>query len=509
MPERSAEERERDRLEREAKRAKKEGRNSSPAPAPTPEPPVLPSGPQTPSGQDATPEEAPPATNREWGRAAGEPDPDPPNVRRVEGRAAREEVHTGDFPVSEPRATEPPARRIPPPPPLDGERAIGTKRVTAGSRMQRPHLPQRKPRGQRDPRPPRPPSSSRRKTAWRFGALLALAAVAFVIWFAASLFQPFGGDGGADVVVTIPKGASVSQVGDLLADKEVIGSSFFFKLRAKLEGKDAELNSGRITMKRDMSYAAALDALTQPAKAAPKLTKLTLPEGRSREEVAETVADAGLKGDYLKASESSKTLDPRRYGAPKDATLEGFLFPATYDLKARDDVNDLVQQQLIAFKRNFDTVDLKRAKAKNLTAFDILIIASMIEREAGIAKDRPLIAAVIYNRLKDGMPLGIDATLRYELKNWTDPLKVSELERDSPYNTRTRTGLPPTPIGNPGLSSIEAAAHPAKVDYLFYVVKPCGDGAHNFSATDAEFQQDVAAYNAKRDELGGKSPVTC
>ena len=116
---------------------------------------------------------------------------------------------------------------------------------------------------------------------------------------------------------------------------------------------------------------------------------------------------------------------------------------------------------------------------------------------------------MIYNRLKDGMPLGIDATLRYELKNWTDPLKVSELEADTPYNTRTNTGLPPTPIGNPGLASMQAAAAPANVDYLFYVVRPCGNGAHNFSATDAEFQQDVAEYNAKREELGGKSPVTC
>ncbi|MFL5846951.1 MAG: endolytic transglycosylase MltG [Solirubrobacteraceae bacterium] len=508
MPERTPEQREQDRLEREARRAKKEGR-AAPAPdsAPVPEPPVLPSGPQTPPIQDATPEPAPPATNREWRRAAGEPDPDPPLVRRVEDREPREEVHAAAEPIPAPEPTPAPERRIPPPPPIAGtEQALGTKRVAAGSRIHRPHLPQRRPRSAAAPGPP----SSRRTLGRRVGALLALAAVAVVIWFAASLFQPFAGDGGATVVVTIPKGASVSQVGDLLAEKEVIGSSFFFKLRAKLEGKDDQLNSGRITLKRDMSYAAALDGLTQEAKAAPKpTTKLTIPEGRSRDEIADSVKAAGITGNYVTASRSSKTLNPRRYGAPKGATLEGFLFPATYDLKKGDDVNDLVSDQLVAFKRNFDTVDLKRAKSKNLTAYDILVIASMIEREAGIAKDRPLISAVIYNRLKDGMPLGIDATLRFELKNWTDPLKVSELERDSPYNTRTRTGLPPTPIGNPGLSSIEAAAHPAKVDYLFYVVRPCGNGAHNFSSTDAEFQADVDAYNAKREELNGKSPVTC
>jgi len=126
-----------------------------------------------------------------------------------------------------------------------------------------------------------------------------------------------------------------------------------------------------------------------------------------------------------------------------------------------------------------------------------------------VQKDRPLIAAVIYNRLKLRMPLGIDATIRYGLNNWTQPLKQSELQKDGPYNTRTRLGLPPTPIGSPGLASIKAAANPAKVDYVYYVVKPCGNGAHVFSSTDAKFQRDVAAYNAARAKRGGKDPSRC
>jgi UPF0755 protein len=116
---------------------------------------------------------------------------------------------------------------------------------------------------------------------------------------------------------------------------------------------------------------------------------------------------------------------------------------------------------------------------------------------------------VIYNRLHQHMPLGIDATLRYALNNWTRPLKVSELQADTPYNTRTRQGLPPTPIGNPGLSSIQAAAHPARKPYLFYVVKPCGNGGHAFSSTEAKFEADVAKYNAAREANGGKSPSSC
>lgn len=516
MSDRTPEERERDRLAREARRAKKQGRAAPPPPAaadglhsasdrremqpteaaPAPEPAVPP-----PAPEPAAP--PPPATGRDWRREAGDPDPDPPLVRRVQGERPREEVHGHEQPLPEATRPQPPGRRIPPPPPLggDGERAIGTRRVAA---VRRPHLPRRH---------AGPPGSPPAGSAWprRIGALLALGAVAFVLWFAASLFQPFAGDGGAAKTVTIPQGASVADVGDVLAREGIVSSAWFFKLRAKLEGKE-QLRSGSVELREDMSYGAALDKLeatAENAPAAPRLTKISIPEGLSREEIAARVKEAGVEGDYLKATGRVKGFDPKRYRAPAGAPLEGFLFPATYDLKRNQGVEALVKQQLTAFRRTMAGVDLRRAKRKNLTPYDILIIASMIEREVQVAKERPLVAAVIYNRLKDGMPLGIDATLRYELKNWTDPLKVSELEADTPYNTRTNTGLPPTPIGNPGLAAIEAAANPANVDYLFYVVRPCGDGAHSFSSTDAEFQKDVAAYNAKRDELGGKSPVTC
>jgi uncharacterized YceG family protein len=213
----------------------------------------------------------------------------------------------------------------------------------------------------------------------------------------------------------------------------------------------------------------------------------------------------------MAASATHKGFEPTDYKAPKNTkSLEGFLFPATYELPKKSvNASTLVGDQLDAFKDNFAKVSMKDAKKKNLTPYDVLIIASMVEREAQVAKDRPLIAAVIYNRLHDGMPLGIDATTRYELNNWSRPLRVSELQKDSPYNTRTRRGLPPTPIGNPGLASIKAAAHPAKADYLYYVAKPGTCGEHAFSSTDAQFQRDVQAYEAARAKNGGKSPDTC
>jgi UPF0755 protein len=237
---------------------------------------------------------------------------------------------------------------------------------------------------------------------------------------------------------------------------------------------------------------------------------VTIPEGRGRRETAPLLKQAGVTGDYLAASRSSDELNPRAYGAPKStSSLEGFLFPATYNLKRDAATADrLVALQLRSFKANLAKVNLNAARSKNLSRYDVIKIASMIDREAQVARDRRLVSAVIYNRLKRDMPLGIDATTRYALNDWDRPLSDADFARSGRYNTRRHSSLPPTPIGNPGLAALQAAAHPAHVSYLYYVIKPCAHGAHAFSSTDARFQRDVARYNAARKRLG-RSPVTC
>jgi uncharacterized YceG family protein len=168
----------------------------------------------------------------------------------------------------------------------------------------------------------------------------------------------------------------------------------------------------------------------------------------------------------------------RGFGS-KRLPLEGFLFPATYDFTAHSTSAQLVQQQLKAFRQDWAQLDLSYARSKNLTPYDVLIIASMVEKETLAPDERRLVAAVIYNRLHAHMPLGIDATLRYGLDiPPTQSIRQSQLESDNPYNTRKLPGLPPTPIANPGLASMQAAAHPAKVDYLYFVRKP--DKVHHF-----------------------------
>jgi peptidoglycan lytic transglycosylase G len=343
----------------------------------------------------------------------------------------------------------------------------------------------------------------------RIGRLVALGALLLVIagvaWFAISLFQPLKGDGEGEVRVTIPQGASLGEIADLLEQKGVVSSSSFFQLRARLAGRSGTLKPGNYTLARDMSFIAALDRLEEGLP--PDVVQVAIPEGLSRTEAAKLVRK--LKGNYLKQTRRNPALNPRDYKAKGAQTLEGFLFPATYELKKGQPVRKLVDQQLAAFKRNFDQVNLRYARSKNLTPYDVLIIASLIEREAAVSKERPLIASVIYNRLHDGLRLDIDATVRFLTGNWTKPLKVSELQNQSPYNTRVHTGLPPGPIGSPGLASIKAAAHPAKTNYLFYVAAVCGNGKHKFASTDAQFQKYVDAYNRARDERGGKSPTEC
>ncbi len=367
-------------------------------------------------------------------------------------------------------------------------------------------------RPRRQPRPPRegPGRGAGLIEAavanWRRIALAIVAVL--VLWFLVALFQPFHGSQEDPVVVTIPKGASASEVGDLLDSNGIVSSSTLFQIRVTLAGKRSDLLPGTYTLHRNESYGDAIDDLTTPPEQRSTAT-VTVPEGLSRAQVAPLAKQAGLKGRYVKASIRSKYLHPNDYGAQKRArNLEGFLFPDTYELKSGAPVSDLVQLQLQDFKRRIKHVNMSYARSKNLTTYDVLIIASMIEREVQVPSERKLVAAVIYNRLHRGMPLGIDATTRFAVGNYTEPLTEAQLSSPSPYNTRLHAGLPPGPIGNPGLAAIQAAAKPAKVSYIYYVVKPGTCGEHSFSSTSAQFARDQAAYQRALKAKGG-SPTSC
>jgi UPF0755 protein len=240
---------------------------------------------------------------------------------------------------------------------------------------------------------------------------------------------------------------------------------------------------------------------TQAATTGPPpkpVLRIVFPEGFTRKEMAARIravngiakekrgiATSLVPKAYLRLA-SAKTA-PQGFRPKKVAHLEGFLFPATYEFTEDTTTRQLVGKQFEAFARAWAQLDLEFAESKNLTPYEVLIIASMVEKEVQVPKERPLVAAVIYNRLKVGLPLGIDATIRYGLDiPPTAPIHQSELESDTPYNTRKFLGLPPTPIANPGLASLQAAAHPAKVDFLYFVRK-ADCKSHFFTASEQEF----------------------
>jgi cell division protein YceG involved in septum cleavage len=239
---------------------------------------------------------------------------------------------------------------------------------------------------------------------------------------------------------------------------------------------------------------------------------IRIPEGYDRHQIAALAKKDGLKGDYLEATKKPPKhsgFDLAKYGAEGAPNLEGFLFPDTWDdLPKHATVHDLVDRQLADFQQRIKGVDMSYAESKNLTVYDVVNIASIIQREIAVPEEQKLAAAVIYNRLSANNPLGMDSTIRYYLQNYDEQLTESELAQDEPYNTRIYPGLPPTPISNPGLAAIEAAAHPAKSDAFYFVIKPGTCNEHVFVKTQAEFDKASAAYQQALQEQGG-SPTDC
>jgi UPF0755 protein len=257
-----------------------------------------------------------------------------------------------------------------------------------------------------------------------------------------------------------------------------------------------------VVLIRDGSAEGEVAQAPATTRAEPVL-RIIFPEGFTREQMSDRIREVNSiaeteRGVTPMLSPEEYLVETRRSSLPKELgskrrrSLEGFLFPATYEFTEKTTSKGLVDLQLAAFERAWDRIDLAAAERRNLTPYDVLIIASMIEGEVRVPKERRLVSAVIYNRLRAGMPLGIDATLRYGLGiPPSESLKQSDLETDSPYNTRLNPGLPPTPINNPGLAAMRAAAKPAQVDFLYYArKKDCK--SHFFTASFAEFETFLA-----------------
>jgi UPF0755 protein len=287
---------------------------------------------------------------------------------------------------------------------------------------------------------------------------------------------------GPAIPVVIPPGDDASAIAGVLQDRGVIADSGRFGGYIKSKSEGSDFKAGTYTFRAGMGYDAIIASLNAGPTAG--YARLVIPEGYRVSQIEALVGHLGIDRHRYAAAVRAAVPPP---GFGHHLNMEGFMFPATYEVRPREPASTLVSQQLTAFRGAFAGVNMAYARSKNLTPYDVLVIASMIEREARVPGDRAKVAAVIYNRLHLGMSLGIDATILYHLGSWTAPIHESDLTDPEAYNTRIHKGLPPTPICNPGLASLQAAAHPAHVGYLYYVAIP-GKAAQYFTSSYQDFK---------------------
>jgi peptidoglycan lytic transglycosylase G len=299
---------------------------------------------------------------------------------------------------------------------------------------------------------------------------------------------------GRTVTLEVPEGTTGKQVVEQLHAQGLINcGGFLGNLLLRGTGKGGQILAGTYDLRVGMSLDEIVGVLTTPPPKV-KTVRLTIPEGLriastypGERSISSVVAEAtGIPANAFVRAAGDLGAHPSPY-LPKGATsLEGLLFPDTYQLKQKGLTADTVVDTMLGqFDAVAKDIDLRGgAKALGLTPYQVVTVASMIEREAQVEGDRAKIASVIYNRIAQGMTLGIDATLLYDDPTPDGHLTTPDLETDTPYNTRINAGLPPTPIASPGRASLEAALHPARTDYLYYVLcPPDGQGVHRFATS--------------------------
>jgi len=321
--------------------------------------------------------------------------------------------------------------------------------------------------------------------------VLGIGAGATVLYGRSQLEAPAASGQGHRVSITVASGETVDHLASDLESHGVIRSAFWFGWFARFKGLDGRLHAGSYAVDSAMGASAVIAAL----EAAPEtpVHRVVLAEGLTAGQMAERVQAAGTgitAADYLDQVRHGTFSDSFLSGRPAGASLEGFLFPDTYDVPAGTSAHDIVAMQLHAFAAK--AASLLGHPVNGLSAYQLVVMASIVEREARFADDRPKVASVFYNRLAAGMDLQADATVLYGLGLSGQSPSLDQLKQDTPYNTYLHPGLTPTPIANPGVASINAVVNPIGTPYRFYVSDRCG---HNhYSVTQAEHDRQVAMY---------------
>lgn len=303
-------------------------------------------------------------------------------------------------------------------------------------------------------------------------------------------------------VVEIPEGASFKQVASILANEGLIASPLWFRLLGKVQGAERKVRPGEYDLHTAMRPAEILDALVTG-----KVIQYSvlIPEGLTALQISKLLGEAGIVNSAEIVQLVSDPDFAKLLGV-EAPTLEGYLFPDTYHFPRRVKAEHVAKTMVSRFRQVYTPELQARAAALGMAEHQIVTLASIIEKETGQEDERSLIAAVFHNRLRQGLPLQSDPTVIYGIPNFTGNLTRADLMRSTPFNTYTSTGLPPGPIANPGLKSLQAAVNPASVPYLYFVSK--NDGTHHFSATIDEHNRAVDRYQKRGSRPNGARKVS-
>jgi len=280
------------------------------------------------------------------------------------------------------------------------------------------------------------------------------------------------------VTVKIREGLSTAEIADRLAEKGIISSSLKFRIIARLRGYDNKLRPGAYTFTAGMEDEEVFAKLLTGEK---KLIKFTIPEGFGVKQIAERLYNLDLadKDEFIKAATDFAPYDYMRKRQNVFYAAEGFLFPDTYAVESDVEIDEILTLMSRTFDDRLTPTMRKQAEQMGLSVYDLITLASLVEREVRFPEDRPIVAQVLLKRLKLNMPLQTDATLQYLMETPKEEVSIADTQIDSPYNTYQHTGLPPGPIANPGMASITAVLHPSDTDYLYFVADRRG---HNHYA---------------------------
>ena len=312
---------------------------------------------------------------------------------------------------------------------------------------------------------------------------------------------PYDKNNGKDIVVDIPMGSTVSSVADILKENNLIKNEVLFKLNFKMKNNASHMKSGKYLLSQKLSNSDIIEKLVSGEIYRDGI-KVTIPEGSTSNEIIALLVknELGKKEDFEKlVSNPSEFYSDFEFLDQKDIkSLEGFLYPSTYYFDKDTKPKDIIKEMLSLFDKSYTDKLKKKQKERNMTLQEVVNLASIVEKEAVIDEDRPIIASVFYNRLEIGMPLQSDATLQYIFETRKKSITYNDLKIDSPYNTYIKKGLPPTPIANPSIKSIEAVLEPSNTDYLYFVASI--DGGNVYSKTYEEHKTNVNKYRKDRDE---------